>query len=128
MSAMPVTAACAALFAFMITVLGFLVSLRRVKIGGVSFGDGGDVSLQRRIRAHGNFIEYAPLALICVGLLEAMGAWQLLVIGTAGSFALTRLLHAGGMLLVDNPAPRAIAMVAQHLTFLACGVGLLLLL
>lgn len=128
MSAMPATAACAALFALMITVLGFLVSLRRVKIGGVSFGDGGDLSLRRRIRAHGNFIEYAPLALICVGLLEAMGAWSLLVIGVAASFALTRLLHAAGMLLTDNPTPRAIAMMVQHLTFLACGVGLLLLL
>lgn len=125
MSTLPVTAACAALFAFMITALGFLVSLRRVGIGGVSFGDGDDVTLRRRVRAHGNFVEYAPLALICLGLLEVSGMSLPAVAGIAASFALTRLLHAAGMLLTDSPTPRAVAMMVQHLTFLACAAGLL---
>ena len=35
-------------------------SLRRAKLN-TAFGDAGDETLRRRIRAHGNFIEYAPL-------------------------------------------------------------------
>lgn len=39
----------------------------------VSLGEGGDPELQRRVRVHGNFGEYAPLALILMGLAESLG-------------------------------------------------------
>jgi len=38
---------------------------------GIVLGSGGDAELERRIRAHGNFIEYVPLALILLGFMEA---------------------------------------------------------
>lgn len=124
MSNMPVTSAVAAVFAAMIVVLGFQVSLRRVKLGGISFGDGGDSVLQRRVRAHGNFIEYAPLALLCTALLEIQSAPLLLVWAIAACFVGTRLLHALGMLYSEGAAARAVAMMVQHLTFLVAGAYL----
>ncbi|MEO0679422.1 MAG: MAPEG family protein, partial [Pseudomonadota bacterium] len=41
---------------------------------GVSLGDGGDLRLQRRTRAQGNLVEYAPLFLILLALAEMQGA------------------------------------------------------
>lgn len=121
---LPITSFTAAAFAFMIVALGLQVSLRRVKLGGINFGDGGDSTLQRRIRAHGNFIEYAPLGLACTALLEFQSAPHNFVIAIAVCFVATRLLHAIGMLYSESPLIRAIAMMLQHLNFLAAGAYL----
>ena len=44
----------------------------------IGLGDGGDVALARKIRAHANFIEFVPIALLLLALLELSGlpaAW-----------------------------------------------------
>ncbi len=77
--------------------LTIAVIARRAQTG-VSFLDGGDPQLLRRIRAHGNFTETAPMALLLMLLLEmrgfsATGLWvfgSLLMIG--------RLLNAHSIL------------------------------
>ena len=124
MLSLPATSLTAAIFALLLVALGLQVSIRRVKLGGVSFGDADDMHLRRRIRAHGNFIEYAPLALLCTALLEVQGAPHLLVVALASSFVATRVLHAFGMLYSETSRPRAIAMMVQHLTFLVAGAYL----
>ena len=60
----------------------------------VSLGDGGDERLQRDIRAHGNFAEQVPLALLLIALAEINGApaWAIHVLGIA--LLLARLSHA----------------------------------
>ncbi len=60
---------------------------------GVSLGDGGDPLLQRRIRAHGNFAEYVPLALVLIALAEFGGAspWLLHALGL--TLTVARLMH-----------------------------------
>jgi len=63
----------------------------------VSLGDGGDNLLLSRIRAHANFTENAPLALIgLIGLAMMNGHVLALHIFGAGFF-FGRLLHAQGM-------------------------------
>ncbi len=124
MPILPVTSVTAAIFAVMIVALAFQVSLRRARLGGVTFGDGGDKVLQRQIRAHGNFIEYAPFALACIALLELQAAPRGLVATAGICFVSTRLLHALGMLYAESPVPRAIAMLVQHLAFIAVGAYL----
>ena len=121
-----ITMLLAGVFALLMVPLSLQVSMRRVKIGGVSFGDGGDEVLRRRIRAHGNFIEYAPTALIAVALIEYGGGARSLVIGLACAFLSSRLLHAIGMLYTSTPTLRAGGMLIQHAAFLVSGCWLVL--
>jgi uncharacterized protein len=121
-----VTTLLAGVFALLMVPLSLQVSMRRVKLGGVSSGSANDETLRRRIRAHGNFIEYAPTALIAVGLIEFGGGGRSLVLGLAISFCLSRILHAIGMLYTSQPTLRAAAMLIQHGAFLVSGIFLVL--
>lgn len=121
---LPITSLLAGLFALLMVPLSLQVSLRRVKLGGVLAGDANDETLRRRIRAHGNFIEYAPTALVVVGLIEFGGGAMLLVAGLALAFFVSRALHAIGMLYASTPTLRASGMLIQHLAFLTAGVWL----
>ena len=69
----PVTALYAALLALLLLLLARSTILRR-QTARILLGDGADEPLQRRIRAHANFAEYAPLGLILLALCEAQGA------------------------------------------------------
>jgi uncharacterized membrane protein YecN with MAPEG domain len=112
-----ITAYLAAAYATLMVVLSVQTSLRRRGLR-ISKGDGGDETLRRRIRAHGNFSEYAALALVIVALVEISGAARINVAALAAIFLLARLLHAVGMLYVSGPALRALGMILQHTGFL----------
>ena len=66
-------------------------------------GDSADETLRRRIRAQGNFIEYVPLGVISLGLVEAHAAPAWVVVATGATLAVGRLLHAIGMLRGSAP-------------------------
>ena len=121
---LPVTSLLAGIFALLMVPLSLQVSMRRVRLGGIPSGHGNDDVLRRRIRAHGNFTEYAPTALIAVGLIEYAGGARSLVIGLAGAFLFSRLLHAAGMLYSSTATLRAVAMLVQHAAFLIGGFWL----
>jgi uncharacterized membrane protein YecN with MAPEG domain len=106
----------AAGFAIALVALSFPISLRRVKVGDM-VGDSGDDLLRRRIRAQGNFIEYVPLGLFSMALVEAHAApaWLVVAIGTALAFG--RLLHAIGMLRASATF-RGIGMILTYLALL----------
>ena len=99
--------------------LTVLVIVRRVQ-AKVNLLDGGDTPLLRRIRAHGNFTETAPLALILLALLELRGlppGW----LWTMGSCLLVgRLLHAMS-LLTENLMWSRLAGMALALAVLSVG-------
>ncbi len=102
MTGLPVSSLSAALAAVTLVALSLPVSFKRMELK-VSVGDGGDEGLRRRIRAQGNFIEYAPMVLIVLALVEAGGGpppvlWTLGVLLIAG-----RWLHAAGMLRGSQP-------------------------
>lgn len=82
--------------------LTLVVILRRAQTG-VSFLDGGDPQLLRRIRAHGNFTETVPMALLLMLMLELRGfsATWLWVLGSL--LVVGRLLNAYS-LLTNNAA------------------------
>lgn len=72
-----------------------IVRLRRGR--RVGLGDGGDRELLRRIRVHANFIEYVPMLLVLLGLLELSGL-DPRIVGVLGAVLLVaRLLHAHGL-------------------------------
>ena len=65
-------------------------------------GDGGDASMAKRIRAQGNFIEYVPLALVIIALLEGSGAGNGLVRTLLIVLVIARILHPFGMIAPDK--------------------------
>lgn len=68
-----ITATYAAALGILTVSLGFATVITRVK-SKVSWGDGGNVGLQRAIRAHGNLIEYMPIFLVILMILESSGS------------------------------------------------------
>jgi hypothetical protein len=60
----------------------------------IGLGDGGDRELLKRMRAHGNAVEYMPLALILLGGLELNGYDDRLIHGLGAVFFVSRVLHA----------------------------------
>ncbi len=74
-----------------------VIKLRRQN--KVSFGDDGDRTLMRRIRAQANFIEYTPIFLLSLIGIEWLAfeniPYYFLYINTVGSlFIIGRILHA----------------------------------
>mgnify|MGYP006233553957 FL=1 len=68
---LPITALYAALCGFLVVALA--ANVVRYRLGKkVSLGDGGHKDVNRAIRAHGNTVEYIPLALILMALLEIL--------------------------------------------------------
>jgi uncharacterized membrane protein YecN with MAPEG domain len=117
MHPLPVTSMTVAIFALLMVVLSAQTSLTRVGLK-VGHGDAGDETLRRRVRAHGNFAEYAPMALILLGLVEALGVSRATVLGLAIALVLARVLHAVGMLYTSRATLKAIAMLIQHTAFI----------
>jgi uncharacterized membrane protein YecN with MAPEG domain len=94
--AAPITAIYAALCGILMIALAVRVSRlrRRYRIG---VGSAGQEALERAIRAHANFAEYVPLALILMLLAELGGVtgWLMHVFGI--TLVVSRLLHAWGL-------------------------------
>ncbi|MFC3691768.1 MAPEG family protein [Chenggangzhangella methanolivorans] len=95
------TAVFAALLALVYAGLSFWVVAGRFS-SDVLHGDGGNQTLLKRIRSHGNFIEYVPLTLILIGLLEASGAGGGLVTTLLVVLLVARILHPIGMIAPKN--------------------------
>ncbi len=120
---LPITSLFAAAFAVALVLLSVPVTLRRIKVGDL-VGDSGDEKLHRRIRAQGNFIEYVPLGVVTLGLIEAHGAAAWLVLAIGGALALGRLLHAVGMLRANAPL-RGFGMIFTYLALVGAAARLL---
>src|SRR5690606_11055726 len=103
MTFLPITATFAALAALGLFALSLSVSLGR-KRHRISLGEGVDGLLSRRVRAQANFAEFVPLALICLGLIEAAGLSPALVWGLGGVLTLARALHVWGLTTGFMPA------------------------
>jgi uncharacterized membrane protein YecN with MAPEG domain len=65
--------------------------------GRILYGDGGNETLMRRMRAHANFIENAPLVLILIAAIELTGKGGQWLAIVGGLFMLARVLHPLGM-------------------------------
>lgn len=69
---------------------------------GINLGDGGDTTLIRRIRAHANFVEYVPISLVLLGLLETQGLGNLWLHLMGAGLLLGRLLHGYAFAFTDH--------------------------
>ncbi|ETT03291.1 MAPEG family protein [Providencia alcalifaciens] len=88
------------LYAVLGALLILRLSLNVIKLRNqyrVSVGDGGFSELQTAIRVHGNAIEYIPISLILLLLMEMNGAkvWMIHVCGIL--LIASRMLHSYGL-------------------------------
>jgi uncharacterized membrane protein YecN with MAPEG domain len=88
---------------FYASLLGLLYLVLAARVGryrrnsGISIGTGQDRELEVRMRIQANFIEYVPLALILLALLESLSVsrYGLHLLGIL--LVVARLLHAWGL-------------------------------
>ncbi|MGI8561430.1 MAG: MAPEG family protein [Luteimonas sp.] len=78
----------------MALVVPIVLHRRRHRIG---LGDGGDAVLVRRMRVQANFVEYVPLALVLLALLELAGLGKTWVWVFGSVLLAGRVLHAVGL-------------------------------
>ena len=98
---MLVTPGYSAVFALVFVGLSVRTLLLRRKFK-VAVGHGDESRLQRAVRAHANFAEYVPLALLLIFFLELMFGRTLLVHGLCITLLLGRALHAFGISRVNE--------------------------
>ena len=74
------------------------MGIARLRIGKrVSLGDGGDDVLNRHVRAHGNFIECVPMAVILMVIAELSGSPLWCIHGLGVMMLVSRGLHFFGL-------------------------------
>ena len=86
----------APLYAGLLAIWYLVLSIRVIQYRGsakINLGDGGDVSMLRRIRAHANFGEYVPLLLLMIGYLELSHTSIYVLHALGATLLLARLLH-----------------------------------
>jgi len=94
---MPViTALYAGLLGLMSIAIAFKAGSMRGKLG-IPIGHGGSQDLLLAMRRQANFVEYVPLALLLIALLEMNGIPKLAVHGLGASLVVFRACHALGM-------------------------------
>jgi uncharacterized protein len=87
----------AALIGILCVVLSVMVVRLRVA-RKISIGDGGDKDMSRMTRVFGNFVEYAPLVVILLALVESGGIVSSTVLHVFGAaFVVGRIAHAVGL-------------------------------
>jgi uncharacterized membrane protein YecN with MAPEG domain len=111
---LPITLTLAAACAFLTFWLGVRCSKIRVK-AQILHGDGGDALLGKRMRAHANFSEYAPIVLILTALVELAVGSSIWLWIAALAFVIGRIAHAFGM---DSDKPGALRAGGILLTML----------
>ena len=118
---LPITALYAALLLAVFVALSALVGRQRGR-ANVSILHGDDMDLAVAIRRHGNFVEYVPLALVLMALIEANGGSALFLHVVGVLLLACRIAHPFGLQHDKSPTPlRAIGAGGTLLLLLALG-------
>jgi uncharacterized protein len=121
---LPITSLSVMVAAAMLIALSVPISLRRAQLG-IEIGDSReDMTLTRRIRAHGNFTEYVPLVLLLIAVVEASRNRDA-TIALAAVLLVARIAHAAGT-LSGTTWLRGIGMLATFVTLFG-GIAVLAL-
>jgi uncharacterized protein len=91
-----ITLMAVAVLSLLAAVLAIQVIVKRVRLN-IEWGDGGNLSMAQAVRAHANFVEHVPIALLALGAAELSGAPKTLVAVCAGALVLARCLSAFGL-------------------------------
>ena len=97
----------------------------------IGLGVGTDYKLERKVRAHANFAEYVPMALLALALLELCGLGAMWLYAFGGALFVGRLLHAFGLSRKSGTSPGRflgtlltwVSLAAMAVAGLAIGFG-----
>lgn len=116
--------AVSAVFVLMSIPMAIAVGVRRAKTG-ILLLHGEDDDLLRLMRAHGNFIEYVPLALLALAGAEVAGAAPWLVAICGGTLILARLIHYFSLRAAANGKGRPIGAGLTTVTMMVLALATL---
>jgi uncharacterized membrane protein YecN with MAPEG domain len=118
------------LYVALALVLVLVLSIRVVQrrwTARIGIGDGDDKELRKRIRAHGNAIEYLPIGLIALLLLDLDGTSPPLLHACGIALIVARVSHAIGLSRTGGTSPeRFFGITLTLLTLLVMAVLLLM--
>lgn len=120
---LPVSAATAAFAALFLVALSLPITLRRMTTS-VSLGVGSDETLERWVRAQGNYAEYMPIGLIALTLAESLAPEGPLIPVAAGALVSGRLLHAAALWGAGFPL-RVVGMVLTYTGLMAAAAQII---
>jgi uncharacterized protein len=93
LSTVPIVVPYAAILGLLAAALTLNVILNRVRTGVIA-GDGGVAEVSQALRAHGNFVEQAPIALMLIALAEILGANAIVIHALCIGLLIARLASA----------------------------------
>ena len=121
-----ISLALAAVFGLLHVIFTLRVGNYRFK-SRISLGDGGDPEMRNRVRAHGNFIENVPIAVLLILLNDLDGAQDNTLILMGSILLISRLTHY--LTIATRRLPvilRPLSMIGTLGTILAASVMLLI--
>ena len=101
---MEITLLYASLLTILAIFLAIKVGMNRVETKTMT-GEGESSKLLQSIRAHGNLVEYAPLALILLALLEMQNVSESMLHLFGALFFLVRISHSYGVTISRESTP-----------------------
>ena len=115
---LPITSITAAVLVVIFFVLTFSVIKARSD-AGISILHGDDMALALKVRVHGNFAEFVPLALILLALAEIAGSNGKALMAAGGLLVLSRIVIPFGLTLerFDHPV-RIVGNIGTHLSII----------
>ncbi len=90
-----------------------------------NLGDGGNEDMIKAIRTQGNYIEYAPAALLGLFALAQLGLGATIIHALGGVFLFSRVSHLLGLGMGIWPTGRFVGTLGTLLTLLATALLLL---
>jgi uncharacterized protein len=91
-----ITLATTAVLALLTSVLAIMVIIQRVRLK-IEWGDGGNPVMTQAVRAHANFAEHVPMALLAIATSEVTGTSRTLIFVCASALVFARVLSAVGL-------------------------------
>ena len=91
----------------------------------VALGIGSNEGLERRVRAHANFAEYVPFALLLLAMAEVRGAPGLLLHSLGTALVTGRAAHAIGVSRAPEDYRFRVGGMVATLTVIGLAAGLL---
>ena len=114
-----------------LAILGLLLVPFTLRVGlyrvnnKILIGDGADPELLRRIRAHANFIETVPLAILLLIVMETLGGADSWLHALGALLVAGRLLHYIGMTEIGPLICRSVGIMTTLAVYLVASIWIL---